>query len=182
MSSTNLSRRATLAGAASVPALALPVSVALAAPETAPAAIEPDPIFAAIEAHRDAFVCDMRAARIFSRLESGTPEYTPEYKAADSHAKDAYGLLSDAEDGLANTEPTTMAGVLALLAYVEDFHCQAVVHPDDPKNWHSEGVDLGKLIDEDVIDKFSGEPIELPFTFWVMRNVREALQGMAVQS
>jgi hypothetical protein len=55
-----LSRRAILAGAASVPALALPAAVAVAlpgvvepaAPAPAAAAIEPDPIIAAIAEHR----------------------------------------------------------------------------------------------------------------------------------
>jgi hypothetical protein len=56
MSHENLSRRAILAGAASVPALALPVTVAVAAPPApivnTAAAIEPDPIIAAIAEHR----------------------------------------------------------------------------------------------------------------------------------
>jgi hypothetical protein len=57
------------------------------------------------------------------------------------------------------------------------------VHPEDPSNWHSgQDGDLGELIDEDIIDRFSGKPVELPFMFWVMRNVQEALQTLTVKS
>jgi hypothetical protein len=175
MSTKQLSRRALVRGAAAIPAAAvLPAAASEKAKWSAPAVndvSEPDPIFAAIEAHREAFIRDMRAAKAYSDLESDV---------ADAHAQHAYGLLRAAEGELANTEPTTMAGILALLAYVDDFHCQAIVHPDEPKHWHSGEENLGKLIDEDIIDKFSGEPIELPFMFWVMRNVREALQGMGI--
>jgi hypothetical protein len=165
-----------LSTAIAAPGLALPAAVAIAAPATAPTV---DPIFAAIEAHRDAFIRCMERARIFSRLKPGTRKY----EAADARSVEAYGLRKVAEEELANTEPTTMAGILALLGYVNDFHCQVFVHPEDPSNWHSgQDGDLGELIDEDIIDRFSGKPVELPFMFWVMRNVQEALQTLTVKS
>ena len=35
----------------------------------------------------------------------------------------------------------------------------------------------------DLFDKNNGKPLELPFTYWVMSNAREALQALAtVQS
>jgi hypothetical protein len=65
--STNLSRRAILAGAASVPALALPVAVPLALPATIEPAAAPDPVIAlaarAIEAE------DAHAAACVARNE-----------------------------------------------------------------------------------------------------------------
>jgi hypothetical protein len=63
---SNLSRRSLVASAATLPALALP-AVAL------PASSEPDPIFAAIEAHRALFIKMMRAARVRSHIEHGEP-------------------------------------------------------------------------------------------------------------
>jgi hypothetical protein len=61
MTSVNLSRRAIVAGAASVPAFALP-AVALAS-------TEPDPIFAAVAEHR---YWDKRLKRTLSRVWKAT--------------------------------------------------------------------------------------------------------------
>jgi hypothetical protein len=41
---------------------------------------------------------------------------------------------------------------------------------------------LPTLVDDEILDRFSGEPIELPFTFWILRNARMALQALAVRS
>jgi hypothetical protein len=171
MSPENLSRRAILAGAASVPALALP-TIALAS-------AGPDPAFAAIDAHRELFVRLMVAARHDSYLERGD-EGKEEAEAAGTLARTAE---DDARWELANVLPTTFAGVLALLAYLDDFYTGAFVHPDDPQNWYSCEEDwLSTFADEDIVDKFSGEPIRLPLIFWITRNIRTALQEMAVQS
>jgi hypothetical protein len=120
----------------------------------------------------------MRMGRIYSKLASGTQEY----KTAEARSDRASDSKSDAEEKLARTKPTTIAGIPALLAYVDDFHCGVFVHPDDPTQWYSGEDGFGTLTDEDIIDRFSGEPAELPFEFWIIRNVRTALQEMAVRS
>jgi hypothetical protein len=51
--SDKLNRRTILAGAAAVPALAMP---AAGAASTFATAFEPDPVFATVAAHREAFV------------------------------------------------------------------------------------------------------------------------------
>ncbi len=79
-----------------------------------------------------------------------------------------------------------MAGVVALLRYLEKFQEQAMELPEDPRGWHSGDHDA--LLTEtyehpNLVDKFNGEPLELPFVYWVMLNVRTALQSLtAVQS
>jgi hypothetical protein len=38
---------------------------------------------------------------------------------------------------------------------------------------------FGTLVDDEIRERFNGEPIELPLTFWIMRNVRAARQTLA---
>ena len=92
-------------------------------------------------------------------------------------------MLYDAELGPTKIQPTTMAGVLALLAYMDDFHTQAFQLPEDPKNWHSGDEELTEWLEDDaILNKFDGEPIKLPYNVWIMRNIRAALQSLATQS
>jgi hypothetical protein len=150
----------------------------LAVPAVAIASIELDPIFATIAAHREAELRKMRTGRVHFRTEWGTPEED----AAQVALSAAYEVLRDAECDLGNTLPTTLAGIIALLAYAEEYHVQAIELPEDPIQWHSHHDFFGTLVDDEVRDRFNGEPIKLPLTFWIMRNVREALQTLAVQS
>ncbi len=173
MSHENLNRRALVVGAASIPALALPA--------VAMAATEPDPIFAAIEAHREIFVRMLRAARHNANLDEDSPA-KEEAEASDDAAR---AIENDAQLELANVEPTTLAGVLALLAYLDDLYVGAIAHPEDPRGWHSGGGNGGFLndfIEDEVLDKYSGKPLELPLMFWIARNVGMALQKLAVRS
>ena len=68
--SDKLNRRTILAGAAAVPALAIP---AAGAASTLATASEPDPVFATVAAHREAFVEHMRAARLDGKLMLSDP-------------------------------------------------------------------------------------------------------------
>jgi hypothetical protein len=100
---TTTSRRAILAGAASLPALA--------APAVADASVH-DPIIAAIETHRVAWgEYNTRCSELDA---ANTPEGEAEWQQ-----------LYDAEAGAAlqlfNTEPTTIVGAVALLRYVANF-------------------------------------------------------------
>jgi hypothetical protein len=103
MSPTNLSRRAILAGAASVPALALPATVAIAAPTAAPPA-EPDPIFVAIERAR-------RAEAAIDALDESVSA-----DATIAPADECWAACS----ALARTVPTTPAGLAALTSFLRE--------------------------------------------------------------
>jgi len=87
-------------------------AVAAALPVAA-LALVPDQIFAAIERHRELSADYTAAVDISSKLEDG-----PEFEAADAIAGDRCGDLLDHADALIRLEPTTMAGVIALMRYV----------------------------------------------------------------
>jgi hypothetical protein len=173
MSPENLSRRAILAGAASVPALATLPAAALAS-------TEPDPAFAAIDTHRQALLRKLAAGRHNFHLE----QRDKGKKEADAAQDLAFAAEDDAQWELANVVPTTFAGVLALFAYLDDLYAGGVALPEDPSNWHSseESDGLSSFADENMIDLFYDRPIELPLIFWITRNARTALQALAVQS
>ena len=175
--SDKLNRRTILAGAAAVPALAIP-----GAASTFATASEPDPVFVTVAGHREAFVEHMRAARLDGKLMRGDPRAEASGAALDA----ADEVYQEATLELSEVVPTTMAGVVALLRYLEEFQEQAIELPEDPRGWHSGDHDA--LLTEtyehpNLVDKFNGEPLELPFVYWVMLNVRTALQSLtAVQS
>jgi hypothetical protein len=112
----------------------------------------------------------------------GRSENTPEEEAAYDAETEARHTLNAHQMALTEIQPTTMAGVLALLTYLDDFRVQSIELPEDPTGYHSEESFLSELIDETILDKFNGRPIRLPYDFWIMRNVREALQSLAKQS
>jgi hypothetical protein len=161
---STLTRRSLVASTAALPALALPA-----------AAAEPDPIFAAIEWHREAAIRQMRASRATFDLEHGDPAI----EAADEFEDRARNGRNEAEHALFNTQPTTLAGVVALLAYADGLHIGAVALPEDPSNWNIDAESLGVWSDEQIVDSFDGKRIELPFAFWIMRNVRASIERLA---
>lgn len=125
---TATTRRAILAGAAALPALAIPV-LAMSAGA--------DPIFAAIEAHRAAFrefdatlkrkteLEDEHHDLVFSPTRNKTPEFAAARKAAGLDAMDrAEEETSAAESAarwhIATMLPTTAGGVVAVLAYARE--------------------------------------------------------------
>jgi hypothetical protein len=177
--SDKLDRRTILAGAAAVPALAIPAAGAASA---FTAASEPDPVFATVAAHREAFVEHMRAARLDGKLMRSYPGAEATAAALDA----ADEALEGATLELSEVVPTTMAGVVALLRYLEEFQEQAIELPEAPRQWHSGDHDalLAETYEHpNLVDKFNGEPLELPFVYWVMQNVRTALQSfVTVQS
>jgi hypothetical protein len=110
MSTNTLSRRAILAGAASVPALALPAVVAVAAtPAIEPAA--PDPIFAAIDEHRR---LDDKQYEMWCAFQETANEPLERDHARVSAA------AHEAAWALTKIRPTTAAGATALFTYVCD--------------------------------------------------------------
>lgn len=103
---TTTTRRAMLAIGATLPALAISSSWGAA----------PDPILAAIEAHRAACRVYLAAVEVSGDLADGTPEHD----AASAVTDRAESTLDDAGIDLADVEPTTMAGLLALLHHVTE--------------------------------------------------------------
>ncbi len=97
--SDKLNRRTILAGVAAVPALTIP---AAGAGSTFAAASEPDPVFATVAAHREAFVEHMRAARLDGKLMRSDPR------------AEATGAALDAADEA--LEGATL-GLLEVVAY-----------------------------------------------------------------
>jgi len=119
-----LSRRAALAGIAALPA---------AVPVTATAGL--DPIFAAIERHRELSThCD-EAVSISAKLTEG-----PEFDAADAISAESRDAVVEYAEVLIRSEPATMAGITALIRYVASLGLWQL--PDD-EDWHQ--VFLGTL-------------------------------------
>jgi hypothetical protein len=195
-------RRAILAGAACLPVLAIPALAADPAlsfeevkrlyaeldPETkkffraltsqdAPAEItDIDPILAAIERHKVAFHASQAAGRVkFHTIDAEWhPDYdTVECKAVNEAATASDDAATDAADALTTIRPTSIAGMLALMHYVEMFNAGAFALDIDPDNWRSRPMHWPADVDDDEIDLFG---------YSVLANVRDALEALAVQS
>ncbi|MDH2341523.1 hypothetical protein [Bradyrhizobium sp. SSUT77] len=121
-----LSRRAALAGLAVLP-VALPGA----------AAVGTDPIFAVIECHRELSAHYEAATSVSAKLSEG-----PEFDAADAVSGERSHALHCHAAVLIRSEPTTIAGVNALIHYVGGLR-QWEVPADD--GWHQ--VLLGTLAD-----------------------------------
>jgi hypothetical protein len=147
MSPEILSRRAILAGAASVPALALPAAAI---------ASEPDPILAAIEAHRRAWVDFDPCSELDQMASNGNEGAAQELDRLEKG-------LDAAVVNLLNIAPTTIGGVAALLAYAAEF-----VMNDDGISWPD-----GEL----WISRHT-----LRWEVILHRNLAKTLQAMAVRS
>jgi hypothetical protein len=87
------------------------VSTATAVSATAE---QPDPIFAAIEAHRKAMAACHAAVAVSANLSDGTPKHA----AAQAITDRATAELDAAGENLAAIEPTTTAGLFAVLGHV----------------------------------------------------------------
>jgi hypothetical protein len=169
--SDKLNRRTILAGAAVLPALSIP---AIAAAST-----EPDPTFAVIATHREAFMKRMRADRPTASLHHDDPKK----EELDAALTAAFQTEHDAIFALSKVVPTTMGGVIALLRYLEEFAEQAIELPEEPEQWcsgYQNGLFENIYEHATLLDKFSGQPLEVPFTYCVMQNVRVALESLAV--
>jgi hypothetical protein len=153
-------RRTVIAGIAAA-ATPLP-ALAVAAPH--------DPIFAAIAAHTAATMHMLQVGK-----DSGAGDMLPTdprhaaAEAAQWAADDAF----DAEtERLLAVKPTTMAGVVALLAHVVRFDTGQFTlggtHRTEATIWPTHLID-------DAITDGHGRPCELPFAHWVLHTVHQAL-------
>jgi hypothetical protein len=160
--SAKSTRRAVLAGAAAIPALALPATAA-----------QPDPIFAAIEKHRAAHIVAMETGRVVS----GTPDEAPSYVVAEKKDREARTKAHEAAYALLDLRPATMAGILALLEYVEEFNAgnvwlESTRGLDRLAQWRSSAVDWPEMIEDESSE------IDM-FGYKLLANVREALKALA---
>jgi hypothetical protein len=172
-----LSRRQALTATAAALAGATAVNVVAI---VATRAAEPDPIFAAIERHRAAHMHAMACSRV--RAETVDVSWSPEYdpvKVADASEADRAARERDADAAmeLLNVEPTTAAGMVALLEYVLDYNAGGLKLPDDPE-WYSIPMDWPcDFVDQDEID--IGEEAGAPFAWALLDNVREFLARLS---
>ncbi|RIK96387.1 MAG: hypothetical protein DCC74_10500 [Proteobacteria bacterium] len=121
-----------------------------------------DPIFAAIENHRHA-ICELY------RTEDEHPDDDDsEYvRAAHSH-------MDDTAIELTNVRPTTMAGIFALLTYVNQINTGKVHLPGYPDR-HTEEEFWPCELSDDSVKNPRGRVLELPFPYWIMENIRAAI-------
>jgi hypothetical protein len=134
-------RRRFLSNAASIAAGGTVLAMATAHPAPAIASQRvPDPILAAIEAHRAAMATLISGLAVQTALEKELPrnrrrgdETDPRWIACERDINWAWSAVDDAELALLNIRPTTRAGIVALLRYV-------VEHDTDGEGWQSELV------------------------------------------
>jgi hypothetical protein len=159
----DLSRRSLVAGAAALPALAVPTVAVVA---------EPDPTFAVIEAHRDALLAAMRAMKFPNEMCLNDPRY-PNAWAKSCAADDAE---QSAQFELSRVVPTTWGGMFASMEYVEALHTGEVGLPEDPAYYASvedgDGYDLWirRFEVDGLLSPDRGTPFQLPLIFLVMQN------------
>jgi hypothetical protein len=121
----------------------LPASPARASQSSA---AEPDPIFAAIEAHRRAAAAHDEAVDLEMALEASLPDDQrqscgetiletddPRWPAALRAVSAAWNTMDDQAINLLRTEPSTSAGIEALLRYFADQEGENLF-PDDVRN------------------------------------------------
>lgn len=176
----SLSRRQ-IAGFAAVGAL-----TAAAGMTGKAAASASDPILAAIEAHRTAWMkwSETVFAEDDVQVEFGMA--SAECRAAEKANADGYNAELKAAIALAQVRPTTLAGVVALLAYVDEYNRGHMNIPgQDPFNYAStvilwpEELTAEEVTGQDI-PTMNARPLKMPFPFWIMRNVQAALQNIAV--
>jgi hypothetical protein len=108
---SKLSRRTLITRATALPAFAVPAVAVV--PATAAVRAETDPIFAAIERHRQSIVPWKAAVEIESELRHDDPRYADAGRVTQETACD----LHVASEELVRIYPTTIDGVAALLKY-----------------------------------------------------------------
>ena len=164
---TTTSRRAILAGAAALPALAAPDALA--------ATLTPDPIFAAIETHKATFMRRMETGAALSRIRDfGPDDREAEHATADDMAREADEA---AAFDLVLIEPTTVADVLALIDYVNEFN-QGKFQCED--GWYSASYHWPVGFEFEGLDTDPGDGRGMADA--MLLNVRDALATLAVRS
>jgi hypothetical protein len=170
MANTTTYRRAVLAGAAALPLASLPAIAA-----------EPDPIFAAIEHHRATWIecCLAAIARDDAGCSGLDTSEAPEFAALIERSDALYEAEMAACVALTHIRPTSTGGVIALLAYVDDFNRGGLrYNSTGGYSEHHQWPDDLVSDDSDQVVNGRGKPLEMPFPYWIMRNVQAALTAL----
>jgi hypothetical protein len=114
----NITRRSTVN--------ALVGAAGLSAIPVAATAMAPDPIFAAIERHKASYVAFGHLLNLKDKFEDehGRSHASPEYEEWQRREDEACDAESSATAEMVATVPTTIAGVVALLRYVDEEHAR----------------------------------------------------------
>jgi hypothetical protein len=174
---SNLSRRSIVTSAAALPALAIPAVAVAVSPGR-------DPIFAAIETHRrsDAewiervkFENDVAeeipAERRYLSSDESTEGRDARHVAAVKATLAANDRMDDTACALSGVEPTSIAGVTALLTYFAEI--------DSKDGGHGSSFP-DKLLDDD--DPGGNKSWGAPYSYFIVRNAARSLSKLAVQS
>jgi hypothetical protein len=171
---TNAGRRAFLSNAASVAAVT--VAASIIRPAAAAVALSPDPIFAAIEAHKAACVTTRKALDLHSALDQELPVEKclssvtafgetivatddPRWIECERAMTRCHDDETDAACTLVSIVPTTMAGVVALLQYANAADTDGLAWPpelesDDgskSRSWHYFLIDTVSAVLADLV-------------------------------
>ena len=142
-----------------------------------------DPIFAAIERHRTAYIAWMEPLSRESR------SFGAEAQAARKAARPYARAVERSLEEMGKVIPTTMDGVTALLAYIDDVNCDRILpenarHRDDEGNCmgssHLEWPD-GERKRTDVGPNAAGFQPEETWPLRIMRNIHTAILNIQEQ-
>jgi hypothetical protein len=163
---------AAVASVVSAGTLAAATAMDPSVPATVTVPIEPDPIYAVIEAHRKAAREHIAALDIHCSFEECgmQGEKLQEYERLVALTDVAWVAMAEARYALVNTKPTTLAGILALCRYIEPLFGET----DQP--------DLPEYID---YDDDTQAYIPEAFAYVIGRAIEELMKapaGKAVQS
>jgi hypothetical protein len=134
---TSKSRRAVLAGIASAAAGG---AVAAAIPIAAVAGIPADPAFTLIAEKRAADVAHCKAIDVWSEFEERGDFSSAAHLEAEDNCEAACHFVNEIDWKLANTIPTTLAGVAAVLRFANEIEDAGNEWPNTdtvgPEGWH----------------------------------------------
>jgi hypothetical protein len=147
-------------------AAGLAVTAAIAVPAIASNASD-DALFALIERHKAAQFALMKACRVSGDMFDDDPGYA-EAEAITVAAHDEFDVAACA---LTDIVPATLGGAIALLSYIDEFNTGAFDNSE-----HELWPDA---LGTETIKRKSGRTLEMPFPYWVMRNVLVTLRKHA---
>ena len=116
---------------------------------------EPDPIYAAIEAYRRERAAADELMKPYAALREGAHS-SPQYDAAWKAWSAAWDMQNRALSALGQTVPTTIAGTLTAVAFLQSYLLAIEEDPEDDDQRVTVGVVAAAGIDEeDAVRKFS---------------------------
>lgn len=167
-------RKANRKGASNRPASTAPNATVRISQELAEAC---DPILAAIERHRAAYLAWGIAGRVRMSTADIGPDYDLQAIAKAEAAQDrAYKAFCRACEGLTTVQPTTINGVIVLFDYVAEFNAGGVKLPKASDMTWPSSADLWP----DLRAPYAPDKVDCNmFPFMLMANARQALAAIA---